>query len=504
MRYPLLSVVIVVLAGCRSDDARVASPGHLQSQLRCVRVRDLDAARLDAFVTHAFDALHIPGAAIAVIVDGKVVYERMLGVRVLGQTAPVTAGTRFMLGSVTKPLTTFLQATLVDAGTIAWTTPVHDLMPAFAVAGGLASRLALWHLMCGCSGVDGDDIPGMFTWEGITPEARIAALRTAQATAPLGEKFQYSNQMFAAGGFMAAHAFAPTLRLAKAYSSAMQAKVFAPIGMTATTTDFAVVEAGDHALPHALAIDGTTHALPLAIERAVLPIAPAGAVWSTLHDMERYVLTELSHGIAPDGTRVASAANLAERARQRIAIDASTGYGLGLDISNDHGLRVLSHDGGSFGFGTTLYLLPEARTGIVILTNVRNGTAESQLPFNEAVTRRIVEALVATTVPDAEELLSRAVKARARDPRPPVDRSWLGALAGRYHEPVLGRIEVRDSPDGPLVDVGEWRSTVARIESPDGSAKLLLLDPPFAGGALLVGTDHTLTLPGSRYIFRRE
>ncbi len=409
-----------------------------------------------------------------------------------------------MLGSVTKPLTTFLEATLVDAGTIAWTTPVRTLMPTFALADGLASRLTLWHLMCGCSGVEGDDMPGMFTWEGVTPETRIAALRSAPATAALGERFQYSNQMFAAGGFMAAHAFAPTLPLAQAYGAAMQAKVFAPIGMTATTTDFAVVESGEHALPHALAIDGTTRALPLAIERAVIPIAPAGAVWSTLHDMERYALTELAGGIAPDGTRVVSAASLAERAKQRIAIDASTGYGLGLDLSREHGLRVLSHDGGSFGFGTTLFLLPEVRAGIVILTNVRNGTAESQLPFNEAVTRRIVEALVATTAPDAEELLSRAVKARPHDARPPIERSWLGALGGRYSEPVLGEIEVRDSPDGPILDVGEWRSMVARVEEPDGTVKLLLLDPPFAGGALQVGPDHTLVLPDPRYVFRRR
>jgi CubicO group peptidase (beta-lactamase class C family) len=197
--------------------------------------------------------------------------------------------------------------------------------------------------MWGCSGVDGDDIPGLFTWDGVAPETRIAALRTAPATAALGEKSQYSNQMFAAGGFMAAHAFAPTLPLAETCSSAMQAKVFAPIGRTATTTDFAVVEAGDHVSPHALAINGTTHALPLTIERAVLPIAPAGAVWSTLHDMERYSLTELADGIAPDGRRVAGAASLAERAKQHIAIDASRSYGLGLDISSDHGLRVLSH-----------------------------------------------------------------------------------------------------------------------------------------------------------------
>jgi len=283
----------------------------------------------------------------------------------------------------------------------------------------------------------------------------------------------------------------------------MQAKVFGPIGMTSTTLDFATVAAGDHATPHALAIDGTTHAMPLAIERAVEPIAPAGAIWTTLHDLERYAITELADGVAPDGTRVVSAANVRERKRKRVSEDATSGYGLGIDLTDYHGIHLVEHDGGAFGFGTTLYLFPDQRAGIVMLTNIRNGNAKAQLPFIEAVRRKIVEALFAGASPRADKQLAYYVGLRTHPPVPPM--TPFGELAGHYHEPVLGDLELRDTPDGPVLDAGEWKSRVAKVTDSDGSQKLVNLDPPFAGGAFLVGPDHTLIVPDqTTYTFHRR
>src|SRR5204863_4608096 len=136
------------------------------------------------------------------------------------------------------------------------------------------------------TGMPRQDLEDIFEWNGITPEARIAQMREMKPTTKLGETFQYSNLMVAAGGFAAAHAFAPDRPLAAAYAAAMDAKIFGPIGMTSTTVVLATAASGEHASPHALAIDGTTVEMPITIEGAVEPIAPAGAVWTTLRDME--------------------------------------------------------------------------------------------------------------------------------------------------------------------------------------------------------------------------
>jgi CubicO group peptidase (beta-lactamase class C family) len=457
-----------------------------------------DAAALDLFATSSLRQLEVPGAAIAVMIDGKVVYERALGVKTLGDADPITPYTRFLLASVSKPITTFMEATLVDAGIFTWDTPVTELMPSFALGDDSTTHaLKLWHMSCACTGMPRQDMEGLFEWSNVSPEERIAVMRTMHPTTKLGETFQYSNPMVAAGGYAAVHAFALDLPLAEAYATTMQAKVFSPIEMTSTTLDFATVESGDHASPHALSIDGVTHPLPLSIERAVEPIAPAGAIWSTLHDMERYALTELADGVAPDGVRVVSVRNITERRKLRIAEDPSSGYGLGIDVANYHGVRLLSHDGGSFGFGTTLYLFPDQHAGIVILTNIRNGNEKAQLPYIEAVRRRIVELMFDGARALADKELAYYVGLRRHDPMPKGEP--LGEIVGHYAEPVLGALELRDTPSGPVVDVGEWQSRVARVGD-----KLLLLDPPFAGGAILIGKDTLIVPDQTTYTFHRE
>jgi CubicO group peptidase (beta-lactamase class C family) len=225
--------------------------------------------------------------------------------------------------------------------------------------------------------------------------------------------------------------------------------------------------------------------------------------------MERYVQTELANGVAPGGKRVVSAAAMAERARPRVRSDSSWGYGLGLDVGTTSGLRALSHDGGSFGFGTTMFMLPDARVGVVILTNVRNGNAKEQLPFNAALKRRILEALFADARPLAEQQLAYYVKLRQVSPRSPsTDRTWVKPLVGTYRHPALGTVSIRQTETGALLDAGEWSAAVDRIVAADGTASLLVLDPPFAGSSSITigaGSPPTLVIPGqTTYTLRRQ
>jgi CubicO group peptidase (beta-lactamase class C family) len=486
-------------------DGTLHPPGFREPTL--TKRQPIDTAALDAFIDHARARLEVPGAAVAVIVDGKVAYERTVGLRSNNERALVTADTRFLIASITKPMTTLMEGALVDAGVLRWDTPVTTLLPTFALGDAAMTRaLRLWHMSCACTGMPRQDLEDIFEWEGITPEMRIATMRTMRPTTKLGETFQYSNLMVAAGGFAAAHAFAPQRTLAEAYAAAMQAKIFGPIGMTATTLDFATVEHGEHATPHARSIDGSTVAMPLAIERTVEPIAPAGGVWTTLHDMERYVETELADGVAPDGTRVVSVDAVRERRRVRVRSDEHTGYGLGIDVGTYAGLRELSHDGGAFGFGTTMFMLPEEHFAIIIFTNVRNGSAKQQLPFNAAVKRRILEARFADAKPLAERELAYYAKLRVVTPRvASPDHTWVAPLVGRYRDPALGTVEIRATATGAQLDAGEWQTAIDRESEPDGTVKLIILDPPFAGGSLIVGPGPTLLVPGqTSYTFVRD
>jgi CubicO group peptidase (beta-lactamase class C family) len=75
-------------------------------------------AELDAYLEQAIVRFEVPGAAVALVQEGKVAYARGLGVRDLGTRAPVGVETRFMIGSLSKPLTALMAATLVDDGVL--------------------------------------------------------------------------------------------------------------------------------------------------------------------------------------------------------------------------------------------------------------------------------------------------------------------------------------------------------------------------------------------------
>jgi CubicO group peptidase (beta-lactamase class C family) len=481
--------------------------------------RRIDRARakeLDAFIHEARLRLSVPGGAIAVVQRGKVIYERVFGVRALGETKRVSPRTRFLIGSITKPMTTLMQASLVDAGLFTWETPVTSVLPSFALGDAeLTRKVAMWHMSCACTGMPRNDVENIFEYERVSPEERVASMKSMKPTTALGETFQYSNLMVMAGGYAAAHALVPNRPLGEAYDAAMQRKIFGPIGMDSTTLDFAAAMRGNHAKPHATTIYGMVRPIPVEMERNVLPIRPAGGVWSSLRDMQRYVMTELAGGVAPSGKRVVSAANMQARRTIRIGDAATGGYGLGLGVGTFQGLPTLSHDGGAFGFGTTMFMLPEQGIGIIVLTNVRNGSPTEHLPFNAVVKQRLIEALFEGARPLSTLQLEYFARGKARaatraveNLRRTPDAARVGKLAGMYANASLGTATLAATPDGVIFDAGEWRSTLGQRTAAGGALQLVFLEPPFAGAALTVGGDDakpTLTLADGQmtYVFVR-
>lgn len=151
------------------------------------RPRALDGKALDAFLVDALARLEVPGAAVAITQHGKVIYEKSLGVRALGREEPVTASTLFLMASVTKPMTTLMEASLVDSGLLSWDTKVTSLMPDFALDDlALTKRLELWHMSCACTGMPRRDLENLFEYANVTPEQRLASMREMKPTTALG------------------------------------------------------------------------------------------------------------------------------------------------------------------------------------------------------------------------------------------------------------------------------------------------------------------------------
>lgn len=487
------------------------APGVKEESFAGKSANPLDEARakkLDAFIADAMKQSTVPGAAIVIVQGGKIVFEKAYGVRELGKADAVTPSTLFMIGSTTKSLTTLMMAKLVDEGKFGWDTPLTRIAPSFALADAeVTKQVLLRHTVCACAGLPRQDMEFLFEYGSSTPEQRVESMRTMKPTTGFGETFQYSNTMVAAGGYLAAQAADKRKKLGPAYDEAMQSRVFAPLGMTSTTLDFAVAKGRDHAIPHGENYKGDTLAMPLGVEEGVVSVRPAGAAWSNVRDMSKYLMLELAKGKDASGKEVVSEKNLLERRKPSIKITDKISYGLGLFVEEDHGLHVVHHGGNNLGFTSDMYIFPDHGVGVVMLMNA--GSANT---FRRVVHRRVVELLfdgreeaaktLAFSLEKKKDVLEQELGKITAQP----DAAWLDSVKGTYKSPSLGVIKLASEGAKGVLDAGEWRSTFGRLRASDGTIKVVLLDPPLAGLELMPanqGGKKTLSLdaPQQKYGF---
>jgi CubicO group peptidase (beta-lactamase class C family) len=445
----------------------------------------LDAARTATFLAFAEEArtlARVPGVAIAVVQDGKVVLEKGLGVRELNTSDAVTPSTLFMIGSMTKPLTSLMMARLVDRGTFTWETPVTTLLPSFALDDPEATRrVTMGHTVCACTGLPRWDMEFIFEWNGSTPEKRIDLLKAMKPTTGFGETFQYSNLMVATGGYVAARTATGSKDLRRGYVTAMNSEVLKPLGMTATALDLDEAQKHEHARPHGRTLMFEPQPIATETERGVDSVMPAGGAWSNVRDLSRWLLLELGKGTL-DGKRIVTERNLLERRTPRARINARQSYGLALFVDESRGLTAIGHGGNTFGFTADATFYPDHGLALVVLTNVASANA-----YTGAVRRRLVE-LLFDAQEEAEKALAfgvkqtqDAIKKQMEEITLTPDAAFVDPLMGRWTNPRLGTIEIRREAGVVVLDAGEWRAPVGEHTDKSGARRILLTGPPFAG-----------------------
>ena len=437
-------------------------------------------AALKAFVESAMQDLKVPGAAVALIDHGQVVFEGGFGVKTLGKPDPVDAHTRFMIASNTKGLSTLLLARLVDQGKLRWDEPVTQAYPGFRLGSDDTTRqVLLKHLVCACTGLPRKDMEWVFTTTQATPASNtFTLLAGTEPTSKFGEVFQYNNLMASAAGFIGGHVVYPQLELGAAYDRAMQTLIFDPLGMSETTFDYGRALRGDHASPHAMDLDGHDHPAGMEMDYQIIPYRPAGGAWSSVHDMIKYVRDELDEGRLPNGGRLVSAQNLLQRRARSVPLGEHSWYGMGLMVDQTLGVTEVTHGGDLTGFHSDWWALPEAGVGAVILVNSDEGAA-----VVAAFGRRLLEVLYDGR-PLAEGQIKATAIAQAQSIAKlhelisdPPDAAAAAGLAHRYTNPDLGRIEVSAQGPNVIFDFGPWKSRTVTRKSPDGTTTFITVEP---------------------------
>lgn len=490
---------------------RLQPAGYVRETFAGRTAHKLDAARLATiadFVEKMRKDYEVPGVAVGIVQDGKVVMSRGFGVRRLGQPEKVDGDTRFMIASNTKALTTLMLAKLVDAGKLDWNARAVDVYPPFKLGNAdTTGKVLVKHLICACTGVPRQDYEWLFEGEKQTPESVMATLGTMQPTSGFGELFQYSNPMAAAAGYIGGQVAYPGSELGAGYDKAMQALVFDPLGMRDTTFDYAKAQAGDHASPHGYDIDHEVGVMSMSLNDTIIASRPAGAAWSTVNDLLKYVQMEIDEGLLPGGKRYIGKAALLQRREPQIPLGVDRDYAMALMVDKSDGITVVDHGGDMGGFHSNMMWWPAQKVGAVILTNADEGV-NLRGPFK----RRLMELMF-----DGEPQAEASAAAGARADREgfeafrkllqwPADPKALDALAPRYHNDALGDLVVRRKDGKAIFDVGTFASAVATQPQSDGSLAFVTVDPQAMGFAFIRadkdGTRRLIVRDGQHeYVF---
>ncbi len=451
---------------------------------------------LRAFVNESLTGLQATGAAVAIVQNGEVVFAEGFGAK-NDAGDPVTPDTLMMIGSTTKSLSTLLMAQAVDAGAMAWESPVIEVLPSFAVKDPtITQEIVVQNLVCACTGVPRRDLEFLFNT--VTAEDIVVSLQDFEFFTDFGEAFQYSNQMVAVGGYVAAVALTgEKTNLYENYVNLVDSQIFAPLGMARSTFNFDTVEAdADVALPYGSSILAYQE-MSVDEERWASPIAPAGAAWSSANDMAQYAIFALNKGVSANGERIVSEENLLRTWEPQIEVGANADYGLGWFIDAYKSVPLIHHGGNTFGYSSDFAFLPDNGFGIVILVNQQ----ASAVP---GLVRQFALELLYDQEQESRDTLAFSVKSLtdAVTEATPLysetitDVETVSGYVGTFSNPVLGDLIITLDEEGNLsADAGEFGGAVWQRTNKEGEVAYIMAEPPLAGTELVLGeTDGVKTI----------
>lgn len=404
---------------------------------------------LDAYIENARQTWQVPGIAVAIVQNDKLIYAKGFGVREHGKADKVDADTVFAIGSATKAFTAAALGMLVDEKKIAWDGAVHDYMPSFELHDPYVTRQAsVRDLLLHRTGVVTNG--ALWYGSGFDRQEIIRRLRFQTASLGFRNQFQYQNEMFIAAGEVVSAASGI------GYDRFIATRIFAPLGMRRTNSSVTQLKGlANVATPHA-ALDGRM--VPIAY-RQIDNVGGAGAINSTARDMAQWLRLQLGGG-KYQGQQLIAPATLTEmHTGQIVPRDAASPrfkfseYGLGWRVQEYRGQKIVQHSGAIDGMQSMVAMIPEKQLGVVVLTN------SLRTSLGVAVELRILDAFLGGPATDHNAVLKQASddadriareKAAAAPPLPAAPpRLPLDRYAGTYASDLLGEVSIAFT-DGKL------------------------------------------------------
>ncbi|WP_298116802.1 serine hydrolase [Flavobacterium sp.] len=377
--------------------------------------------QLDSLVEKTLTTFNVPGIAVAIVKDGKVVISKGYGVANIKTKKKVDGNTLFGIASNSKAFTSAALAMLVDEKKINWDDKVIKYLPEFKMYNDyVTNEFTIRDLLTHRSGL-GLGAGDLMIWpdgHDFTPKDIVRNIQYLKPVSGFRAKYDYDNLLYVIAGEVIEKVSG------KSWCDFIDERILKPLQMNNSATNWnRLKDTTNTIVPH-VPTDGKLEIIP----RYKNSIFDAAAgIYSSTNDLSKWVIAQLNNGKYGDNQSLFSERQHKEMWTSQTILPNREGkpyscnfsaYGLGWRLNDLNGHLQVSHTGGLDGIVTQTIMIPDLQLGIIVLTNQQNGAA-----FN-TISNTIKDSYLGLPYFDHLENLSKNRKEQEEDADKVTDEVW--------------------------------------------------------------------------------
>ncbi len=386
----------------------------------------ISSAQIDSLTELTLKTFDVPGIAVGVIKDGKLIHAKGYGVRSLRTMQKVDENTLFGVASNSKAFTSAALGMLIDEGKLKWDDKVTDHIPEFKmydpyVTDAFTIRDLLTHRSG--LGLGAGDLMMFPDSNNFTKKDIIHNLRYLKPVSAFRTKYDYDNNLYIVAGEVI------TRVSGLSWEDFIEQRIMQPLGMTASKASISrLANRNNIVKPHA-PVNGKVSTIDIDWSETA---NAAGGIVSNITDLSKWLIMQMDNGRYGDGKKLFSEEVHNDFWAPQTIINVGgpgaynthfAAYGLGWFLSDVKGYKQVSHTGGLAGIVTQITLIPELKLGIIVLTNQQSGAAFT------AITNTIKDSYLGIKGANRVKQMHDRVLKNEADAKKITDSIWAGIAA---------------------------------------------------------------------------
>lgn len=425
--------------------------------ITCNSFAQITEPQLDQLVENTLKSFNVPGIAVAIVKDGKVVLSKGYGVKSILTKEKVDANTLFGIASNSKAFTTAALAMLVDEKKLKWDDKVIQYLSEFKMYNDyVTNEFTIRDLVTHKSGL-GLGAGDLMIWpdgSDFTSTDIIHNLQYLKPVSAFRTKYDYDNLLYIVAGEVIAKVSG------KSWCDFIEERIMKPLEMKNSAASFVRLKDTSNVIVPHVPTDGKLKVISRYKKQT---FDGAAGIYSSVNDISKWMIMQLQNGKygSEKQYQLFSKKEQDEMWQLQTIIPTTTkvpynthfyGYGLGWFLSDVKGYKQVTHTGGLDGIVTQTTLFPELNLGIVVLTNQQSGAAFT------AITNTIKDSYLGISYSNYVEIYSKREKDNIAQADKTTDEVWatvaknqkdklkidLKKHEGFYIDNWFGKIEISE------------------------------------------------------------